>query len=145
MTFKNFNSLTESVFDKIREIANTKGKEYANDETDRLANFKDIAKEIGISPLQVLLVYSKKHSRAIDNYCKSGGVSHSNESIESRILDRIVYDFLLLGLVEDIRAEKGQDKGSIYSEVAKPHECVHSWNNCAGGGSICYLCGERAK
>jgi len=100
MTFPEFDSLMDRYYQKMVEMRKTKGKEYANSDTDRLANFKDIAKEIGIAPEAVLLVYSKKHGRAIDNYCKTG-TSHSEESIKGRITDRILYDFLLLGLIED--------------------------------------------
>lgn len=100
MTFEQFEKLTEEIFDQIRKMRDTKGKEYANSQIDRLANFKDTAAELGLRPEQVLLVYSEKHGRAIKNYCKHGK-SFSTESIEGRILDRIVYDFLLIGLIRD--------------------------------------------
>lgn len=107
MTFPEFDKLVEETFEKIRVLMNTKGKEYANSETERLANFKEIAEESGVSPLAVLNIYVSKHTRAISNYCKTGA-SKSNETIESRILDRIVYDFLLLGLIEDLKHKTGK-------------------------------------
>ncbi len=100
MTFPDFDKLMDRYYQKMVEMRATKGKEYANHDTDRLANFKEIALEVGISPQAVLLVYSKKHGRAIDSYCKRGK-TYSEESIKSRITDRILYDFLLLGLIED--------------------------------------------
>ena len=100
MTFPEFDSLMDHYYSKMKQMRVTKGKEYANHDTDRLANFKEIAKELGVSPETVLLVYSEKHGRAIKNYCKTGK-SYSEESIKSRITDRILYDFLLLGLIED--------------------------------------------
>jgi hypothetical protein len=105
VTFPEFDKLMDRYYSKMVEMRRTKGKEYANSETDRLANFKDIAKELGLTPEAVLLVYSKKHGRAIDNYCKTG-TSHSEENIKGRITDRILYDFLLLGLIEDKEHEE---------------------------------------
>jgi len=106
MTFPEFDSLMDKYYQKMVSMRSTKGKEYANHDTDRLANFKEIAQEIGISPEAVLLVYSKKHGRAIDNYCKTGN-SYSEENIKGRITDRILYDFLLLGLIEDKEKSTG--------------------------------------
>ncbi len=100
MTFPEFDKLMDEVYSQLKGMRETKGKEYANHDTDRLANFKEIAKEIGISSEAVLLVYSEKHGRAIKHYCKTGK-THSTESIQGRIKDRILYDFLLLGLIED--------------------------------------------
>jgi len=100
MTFPEFDSLMDRYYRKMVQIRKTKGKEYANHDTDRLANFKEIAAELGLAPEQVLLVYSEKHGRAIKSYCKTGK-TYSEESIKGRITDRILYDFLLLGLIED--------------------------------------------
>ncbi len=120
MTFPEFDSLMDRYYQKMVELRKTKGKEYANSKTERLANFKDIGKEIGLSPEQVLLCYSKKHGRAIDNYCKTG-TSLSEEDIKGRITDRILYDFLLLGLIEDREAIEDKENERRNSREVEHH------------------------
>lgn len=137
MTFETFDKLFDSVVAELRTLRDSKGKEYANNDQDRLANFKEIAKELGVSPLAVISIYTKKHSRAIDSYCKRGQV-FSNENIQSRIKDRIMYDLLLLGLVEDLKEEKtftSHTKVTIHWDQT-PHSFetsmnTHLCNKCA--------------
>jgi hypothetical protein len=90
-----FDLLLKDLVDKEFQIGVTKGKEYAQGD-DRLDNFKRFAKEIGITPEQVLWVYLKKHLDSIAYYVKYGKLE--SESLESRILDARVYLSLLLGL-----------------------------------------------
>lgn len=99
MDFERMKHLQEDVFDQIRKIRETKGREYATDE-DTLSDFKEVAVEAGVTPLQVWATYVKKHERAIDTFIREGAVK--SESIEGRILDVIVYHFLLYGLIEDL-------------------------------------------
>lgn len=99
MEFDVMTALIEGEFDKIRAVRETKGREYAGEE-DTLADFKEVAAEAGITPLQCWLTYVKKHQRAIDTFIREGSVK--SESIESRIMDVVVYHLLLLGLIEDM-------------------------------------------
>jgi hypothetical protein len=48
MTHEEFNLIFDELIEKCRGMRNTKGKEYANNDSDRLANFKDIAQELGV-------------------------------------------------------------------------------------------------
>jgi hypothetical protein len=48
MNFQEFDKTFDDLIAKCRVMRDTKGKEYANTETDRLANFKDIANELGV-------------------------------------------------------------------------------------------------
>lgn len=98
MTFEQFDSLQAALHVNIVSMTSTKGHEYANSD-DRLANFKEVAAEIGITPEQVLLVYLKKHMRSVDAYCKNGKVF--SEPIKGRIIDAILYLELLAALIED--------------------------------------------
>jgi hypothetical protein len=106
-----FNTMTELIedeFNNIRSIRETKGLEYAG-EQDTLADFKEVAEDAGITPLQVWLTYVKKHQRAVDTFIREGEVK--SESIESRIRDIIVYHLLLYGLIIDLQGEKeAQDR-----------------------------------
>ena len=100
MTFEEMELIEAGVFSKVREIRESKGREYAHDE-DTLADFKEVAEEAGITPLQCWLTYVKKHERAIDTFVREGATK--SESIQERILDVVVYHILLLGLVKDLR------------------------------------------
>ena len=86
-------------FEKMMQISATKGVEYANDDHDANNNFKEIAKQMGITPEQVLWVYVKKHLQAVESYLRSGDVL--SEPIEGRIHDIILYNFILLSLIEE--------------------------------------------
>jgi hypothetical protein len=99
MKYERMAEITDSLIAQERGIRETKGREYADD-TDTLADFKEVAAEAGITPLQCWLVYERKHSRAIGSAIRRGGATLS-ESLADRILDVRVYHALLLGLAED--------------------------------------------
>jgi len=99
MHYQRMAEIQDELFERIRKIRETKGREYATDE-DTLADFKEVAAECGTTPLQCWATYVKKHERAIDAYIREGSVK--SESINDRILDVIVYHILLLGLIEDL-------------------------------------------
>lgn len=104
MTFQDFDDLTERVFAQIREMRDTKGKEYAGKPTarvnDRFANFNRLAAKLGIDRKMVWACYSTKHGDAIDSFIRDGQ-TYSTETIQGRIIDRLVYDLLLLGMLEE--------------------------------------------
>lgn len=108
MHFEVMTALIEGEFDRIRAIRETKGREYAGEE-DTLADFKEVAAETGVTPLQCWNVYVKKHVRAVDSFIREGEVK--SEAIEGRIRDVIVYHLLLLGLIEDLRGEHPRTQG----------------------------------
>lgn len=99
MTFPDFEELQKELFADIEKMRDTKGKEYANSD-DRLANFKRVAAEIGISPLQVGWTYFKKHYDSICSYLKNGQ-EFSEEGIRGRFIDAINYLTLIYGLIVD--------------------------------------------
>ncbi len=87
----------------------TKGSEYTVGSADRLANFRGAGSDAGIRMEQAWYVFWNKHVRAIASYVKNGEVK-SNESIESRIMDCVVYLLLFTKMVR----EKGRtDHGVI--------------------------------
>jgi len=81
------------------EINMTKGREYAGDD-DALSNFKLAAEIVGISPLQVCLVYTFKTFMAMGSYAKHNK-ELSDESIEGRVLDLRLYGALFLALAKE--------------------------------------------
>lgn len=117
MNYQRMEEIIEKVYGDIKKLRETKGREYAQDE-DTLADFKEVAVEAGITPLQCWATYVKKHQRAIDTFVREGGVK--SESIESRVIDVIVYHFLLLGLIEDLDPLKMEPYPVPYAMARRP-------------------------
>jgi hypothetical protein len=107
-----FQALMEEKFQEILDLNLSKGHDYAG-ETDALANFKKAAERLGLTPEQVWAVYGDKHWSAIMTYCREGQVE--SEPIAGRIIDVILYGFLLLGLIEEkkIRDEQLAREGQV--------------------------------
>lgn len=70
-----------------------KGDDYARPDEDGLSNFKEVATELGITPMQVWGVYFLKGVKAITRFARDGRVS--SESINGRFTD--ARNYLLLG------------------------------------------------
>lgn len=83
-----------------------KGKDYTRGDADRLTNFKRIARDVGITPLQAWAVYAGKHYDAIMTFIKTGRAE--SEDIFGRLDDLANYLYLLEGL---LREEKGHHDG----------------------------------
>ena len=103
MKTSDLDQLFDDNWKQILEITRSKGADYASD-TDRLSNFKLQAERLGLTPYQIWAVYANKHWDAINAFVRNNGQLES-EPIESRIHDIIVYSFLLLGLIQDQRAD----------------------------------------
>lgn len=100
---EDFNVLVNNTVQKIFELAEKKGGEYAGDE-DRLANFRRNAEALGLSMEDVWSVYSAKHWDAIMQYVKdlrTGKTRERMESISGRAEDMIVYLLLFLAMVDE--------------------------------------------
>ena len=74
-------------------------KEYARTEDDVHANFKRVGEYLNISPEKAILVYLLKHVDGITAYVD--GHRSQREEIEGRIIDAVVYLFLLWGLLDE--------------------------------------------
>lgn len=97
--------IKEEILPKCFKIMKSKGMSYSGVYIDdKLANFKRVASETGLTPLQVWNVYFLKHKDAISSYIR--GEYNDSESIEGRIQDGINYLFLLYGLIKE---EKEKD------------------------------------
>lgn len=94
------------VFDELcragRGICDTKGKEYSNEGNNynALNNFKVVAELVGITPMQVALVYMLKHILALCTIAGQGGKTSSTESVESRVTDVMVYAALTAAILD---------------------------------------------
>ena len=76
-----------------------KGADYTQQSDDVHHNFKIVAEQLGLTPLQVWAVYAEKHWLAIMTYIKHGALA--SEPIESRFRDLGNYLLLGEGLLED--------------------------------------------
>lgn len=89
---------------RIKELVNTKGREYSGDH-DRLRNFKEGGERVGVDPRTVLSIYMDKHYCSIMQYVKDKQTSVErtlSEPIEGRIDDMILYLHLLKALIWDL-------------------------------------------
>lgn len=88
--------------DEQAQIMTDKGESYsgvkAGEEKDRLSNFKRIAEDMELSPLQVWLVYFLKHVDSVKTFVKTG---HESEGFRSRALDLANYAILGAALVKE--------------------------------------------
>ena len=98
---------TEEILSDISSISNTKGQEYTNRSEDRLSNFKDAARRLGLTPIQVLKVYLDKHLCSIQTYIDDivygrVGIAYS-EPMSGRYADAFLYTILLQALLMDVQ------------------------------------------
>lgn len=100
MDSKEFDLLLDSMFEDIKELSSTKGREYTGGSPDRLDNFRQVAREAGITDLQAWLVFANKHYRSIQTYMRAPVSSNQlSEPMRSRFLDLILYSILGYALV----------------------------------------------
>ncbi len=93
MNRKEFDEFIQNFITEQSNLMKTKGKDYAGD-ADVLTNFKRIADNIGLSPLEAWYVYASKHWDAITTFVKTTKVT--SESIRGRFID--MSNYLLLGM-----------------------------------------------
>lgn len=129
MNQEQFTKLINLTCEQTSDLLIRKGAEYASD-ADRLANFKNNAERLGMTPLQVWSVYAGKHIDGIQSYMKKiHGVGASemsinlqviddklSEPIEGRFHDLINYCYLGLAILHEIKnsPEVKQADGSDY-------------------------------
>jgi len=102
MTHKQREEFFLKQFGIILDISGSKGVEYANNDFDANANFKRLGESLGMDAKKVLFVYLQKHLDSITHFVRVGKVK-SNEPIEGRVHDAILYLLILLSLIEDTK------------------------------------------
>ena len=83
----------------IKKTRDAGQKEYAHTADNVFANFERVAKALGISKEEVLMVYLLKHIDGISAYVK--GHKSQREDVTGRITDAIVYLMLLWAMSRD--------------------------------------------
>src|SRR5574341_1277679 len=109
-------------FDEMatREL-DDRGPSYAEDE-DRLANFKVLGHELGITAMQVLMVYLKKHMRSIERYVRDG--HQTSGGVITNFVGVRNYLDLAVALMKDLQSP--EPKGLHYAKCINcGHENAH--------------------
>jgi len=90
----------DELIDKALRILKTKSIDYA-EEGDRLAEFRETAKDLGITMRQALGVGLNKHLRSIKKWVR--GETLKGEPIEEKLLDNLVYSLLAYKIAKEER------------------------------------------
>lgn len=98
MTSIEFDTLITSLNQSRKEIVEKKRPEYTEGNEDVLHNFKMVAKEIGVTPIQAWYIYFRKHVASISQFGKDPKRQLS-EPIQGRIADAMNYLELLYALI----------------------------------------------
>lgn len=103
MDRRTFDELVQQTIKETAQLLIEKGAEYAGD-VDRLVNFKRGAQHIGVTPLQIALIYTAKHFDAISTYIKKDALGEEqilSEPIEGRLNDLVNYAILIKALIQE--------------------------------------------
>lgn len=100
MTKKEYEKIVKALTEDRIEVSEGKRQDYTKGSKDVLSNFKNQAREGGVTPLQSLFIHLEKQISAVFNYIRTGG-EHESEPIIKRIGDSINYLELLWGLIND--------------------------------------------
>lgn len=98
-----YNELLAETVQMIQQLSEQKGGEYAGD-SDRLANFRRNAGNLGLQMEQVWAVYAAKHWDAVMQYVQdlaTGKTRTRMEPIEGRVDDLIVYMLLFKAILDE--------------------------------------------
>jgi hypothetical protein len=111
-----FNEVKKEFDAKESELLGIKKTEYASD-TDRLINFKEASRMVGLTPEHYCLVLITKHYHAISRAVSSGkyGWCWNNdlgEGLKQRIADARNYLLLLAAILEEEQHD-GQDAKTL--------------------------------
>lgn len=98
------------MFEECLKTMSSKGKEYTGGSPDRLNNFRQAGTDVGIPMEKAWYVFFNKHLRAVQSYIKNNCRVQSNETIQSRIMDCIVYLFLFWKMSLEIERKQKDDE-----------------------------------
>lgn len=99
MTVEKMDKVIEDQLNYCKGLLVSKGKEYADDKTDRLQAFKTAARLQGVTPEQALAGMMCKHTVSVYDLIESG--SRNLTIWEEKITDHINYLLLLKCLIMD--------------------------------------------
>lgn len=100
MTFDEFDLNQSQLFQLIKEISRTKGKEYANGE-NRFGNFNRLAEKYDVPNYLIGAILFTKHLDSIEYFIKNRCSVSLSEPIQGRFADAINYLSLIYGMIEE--------------------------------------------
>lgn len=100
MNTQQFDLLRTALAQHREEIVQAKRPEYTEGNEDILHNFKVVAAELGITPIQVWYTYFRKHVASISQFAAKPERNLS-EPIKNRIADAMNYLDLLNALINE--------------------------------------------
>ncbi len=112
MNATDFEKICKELLDKSNSTLFNKSHEYATDE-DRLANFRQPTKMMGVSQAEVCLMYQMKHISSIAKIAKesSRGVLPTKELLQEKCQDMLNYTLLfyanMMELIDKAQAPQG--------------------------------------
>lgn len=106
MTRDEFVKQRTKLLEECDQITISKGLDYTKSLPDVLTNFKE-GEVFGLTSLQTVGLFTKKHIDSIYNYIKTNSQSES-EPIRERIKDAINYLIFINAIIE----ENGSDKSN---------------------------------
>ena len=96
----------DELLERCLSTFRTKGEEYTIGSSDRLHNFRTVANSIGLEMPQVWFTYFYKHFSAVASYIKNDCTVKSNEGIDGRIMDCVVYLLLFYKMTKEIEGAR---------------------------------------
>lgn len=138
MTNQGFENLREEFLSKEAELLEWKGQEYGSN-YDRLLNFKEISKFVGLNEADVCLLYLLKHIQSITLAIKSGNYhsrwywkdERGNEGLKQKIADARNYLLLLAACIED-EGELQGDNDKLQKRIEELEREVKFWQGNYG-------------
>lgn len=141
MNSMEFDIVMRMTYDELVKLSNSKGIEYSGCD-DRLANFKRLSNDLGMSPYQILWVYLAKHLDSIRSYITMPQRELS-EPINGRIDDAILYLILLKCLILE---SNFQERGRISTVpdqtmggIGGVHSAARGSEFSGNSGSVVFL------
>lgn len=104
MTEAQFQMAVEYLRNTARDIEQAKRPGYTQANEDVLFNFKFVADQMGVTPMQVWGVYFLKHVMALSAYAKNAEIPQA-EGIIGRFADAINYLYLGFALAKEATEE----------------------------------------
>lgn len=111
MTNKELETIMDDMFAYCADLIMKKGREYAEDETDRLEHFKAAAGLMGTTPRQALMGMFSKHIVSVSDMCMSGR-HYDTERWREKLSDSINYLILLAAIIAEEEAEHATDRNT---------------------------------
>lgn len=113
--------LLPEIFERISQLAATKGKEYAHGD-DRLDNFRRNGADVGVPMEVVWRIYAGKHWDAITTYIQDHVTGHEriySEPIRERAIDLMVYLTLFIAMADERATEPVVTSQEFYDDLKR--------------------------